>query len=158
MSSEMMGSSPQTQEMNHGGFQPVVVTPFALPVIGLGMGMQHSSEQRVIRESLLGDFPSRRRFWSLLFPSCWDAGMQMWYLENINNSRARWSRRVERTMLAIAYLSVFYYVRKFILTIILGMVFFLLLPAKCIHNLCNPTEIPKCLKIYVQRFTDKGSL
>lgn len=54
----MMGISSQTQEMYHG-WSP-------LPMMGLGMSMQHSPEQRLIRESQLGYSPSKRQ---LLVPA-----------------------------------------------------------------------------------------
>ena len=58
-----------------------------------------------------------------LLQHCSSKAYKIMNIMSINNSWGCWSGRVERTMLAIAHLSAFYYVRKSILTIILGMVF-----------------------------------
>lgn len=68
MSSEVMGISPQIQGMNHGWS--------LLPMVGLGMGVQHSSEQRLIREIVLGYYPSRRQLFiraTSFLLECWCA-------------------------------------------------------------------------------------
>ena len=80
----MIGCSSKIQEMGHGGFQLVVMTPFfACDWSGDGCVAQFWAKHHWWKS--MGHFPSRRKFWFLKPPSCWDAGVQMWYLENMNN-------------------------------------------------------------------------
>lgn len=93
----------------------------------------------------------RDSFWSLLLPSCWNAGVQMRMVE-----QEGWKNNASNCLsLNILVCEKTHFKNHSWQGIFVAVVTASQMRS---YNLRNPMEIPKCINMYVQRFTGKALL